>query len=597
MDYASFQCDGNGPKDPVTVLNGVFADNKSDRDYTYVSFNNLLANINKYIFRNPDVGSELRTIGITVTAFRQGVIEINKDVQFAVVEASGAAIVGAVTYMKTLGATINPEGRYAGIDDYITPRAYIGETNAAGLTTEENVLYAVAQGYSLDPATGGTPLTMESLTTRAGDVQDGYIWSYSHLLGPTAVPMRGVNQLTVGWTLFADPSITLDETAARTKLASSFTVNATTKVITVTANSSYEDLYDAMKAYKSTANIVNLEATPIDELLVKPDGARLVGYTGWTLVVNSGVTLTAGGKYTSLYFDTVTVNGAIAGTYADSTGTRVALTNRNGVVMTSYVLINGTPVGGANIGGTFIPGFVPLVMSRTITVLPTDIIRMVVNSYGYKPQVINCTGADLDEFTVTLEIESGVDTSGVTTTIRDEVAAIFGFTQPNPSQIDITVNQTLVSYFPKDVVAGIAYAFVSKGFLVFMAMAQTNSADVYSLSNGQLVSYFPGFKLRMNDTDSLGSPIIPTATGYSIPLVAYYFDQTTETASPVTILNASNAKIETAPWTQTTATLSEQDKTSIASKVDASTILAKETTTQEALIYSRISSIESQKSS
>jgi hypothetical protein len=68
----------------------------------------------------------------------------------------------------------------------------------------------------------------------------------------------------------------------------------------------------------------------------------------------------------------------------------------------------------------------------------------------------------------------------------------------------------------------------------------------------------------MNDTAVGGAAIVPTAAGYSIPLVSYYFDQATGTASPVTILNASNAKIETAPWTQATATISEQDKQAIA---------------------------------
>jgi hypothetical protein len=158
------------------------------------------------------------------------------------------------------------------------------------------------------------------------------------------------------------------------------------------------------------------------------------------------------------------------------------------------------------------------------------------------------------------------------------VAATLGFIQASPTQIDITVNQTLAAYFPKDCVAGIAYALVTRGFLVFAALAQANNTNIYSLSNGQMVTYYPGFKLRMNDTDSGGAAIVPTATGYSIPLVAYYFDQATSTAYPVTILNASNAKIETAPWTQTTATISEQDKSSIAAKVDASTVLAKEVT-------------------
>lgn len=259
-----------------------------------------------------------------------------------------------------------------------------------------------------------------------------------------------------------------------------------------------------------------------------------------------------------------TANGAvITGTFTDNTGTRIALTNRNGVAMTSYVLINGTPVGGSTIGGVFAPGFVPLVMSRTLTVLPADTIRMVVNAYGYKPQVVNCTGAELDKFTVTLELETDVDTT-VSTVTRDAVADTFGFIQTSPTQIDITVNQTLVSYTPKDAVAGIAYAVVSKGYLIFGAIAQANNANVYSLGGGQLVSYFPGFKLRMNDTAVGGAAIVPTAAGYSIPLVSYYFDQATSVASPVTILNASNAKIETAPWTQATATISEQDKQAIA---------------------------------
>jgi hypothetical protein len=285
----------------------------------------------------------------------------------------------------------------------------------------------------------------------------------------------------------------------------------------------------------------------------------------WSLTVNSGSALTKTTAIGSLTTTTtITVNGTTDATFTDSAGTRVALTNRNGVAMTSYVLVNGTAVGGATVGGTFVPGFVPLVMSRTLTVLPADTVRMVVNAYGYKPQVINCTGADLDAFTVTLEIESGVDVSSVSTITRDAVAATLGFIQASPTQIDITVNQTLASYFPKDCVAGVAYAFVTKGYLAFAAMAQANNANIYSLSNGQMVTYFPGFKLRMNDTTAGSAAIVPTATGYSIPLVAYYFDQGTSTASPVTILNASNAKIETAPWTQATATVSEQDKQAIA---------------------------------
>jgi hypothetical protein len=352
-------------------------------------------------------------------------------------------------------------------------------------------------------------------------------------------------------------------------------ISASASTLTITTTGAFTGTVDQINDWfdwwlEQAAQLASVPATP------KANSGSTMTITGWTLA-NAG-TINAGTKLKAMTFATVTNTGAINTTYTDSTGTRVALTNRNGVAMTSYVLVNSTAVGGATVGGTFIPGFVPLVMSRTLTVLPADTIRMVVNAYGYKPQVINCTGAELDKFTVTLELEAGVDVTSVSTITRDAVAETLGFIQASPTQIDITVNQTLAAYFPKDCVAGVAYAFVNKGYLAFAAMAQVNNANIYSLSSGQMVTYFPGFKLRMNDTAVGGAAIVPTATGYSIPLVAYYYDQATSTAYPVTILNASSAKIETAPWTQATATLSEQDKTSIAAKVDASTVLAKEAT-------------------
>ena len=102
-----------------------------------------------------------------------------------------------------------------------------------------------------------------------------------------------------------------------------------------------------------------------------------VSFGAISITVSSGATVT-GANFRST--GTITNNGTIVPTFTDSTGTRVSLTNRNGVVMTSYVLINGTAVGGATVGGSFIPGFVPLVMSRTLTVQPADTIRMVVNA-------------------------------------------------------------------------------------------------------------------------------------------------------------------------------------------------------------------------
>ena len=323
LAFGNFQCDGNGAAAPVTVANATLAANVNVHDYSYVANANDKTKINKYIFKNSDVGSTLRTLGQTGTAWRLGVVEITKDVVFSVADSSSTAIENAVTYMKLLGASINPStgSRYAGIDDYMTPRVYIAGTASTGLTTSANILYAVAQGYATDATGAGTALTMDSLTTRTSDVTDGYIWSYSHLVGQPTAAMRGNNTLTQSWTLFNDSNVTLSRTAAIAKLASSFTVNPTTMTVTVTGNSTYDDLYDALKAYKCSTTQAQIEAPVIGQTIVTASGANLTAYTGWTLVVNSGVTLAEGTKFTYVYFDTVTINGSITGIYASTAGT------------------------------------------------------------------------------------------------------------------------------------------------------------------------------------------------------------------------------------------------------------------------------------
>lgn len=325
LDYGNFQCDGNGAVNPVTVANATLSGNVNINDYSYVANSNDKTKINKYIFKNSDVGSTLRTLGQTGTTWRLGVVELTKDVIFNVTNTTSSAVQNAIVYLKLLGASLNPSSgsRYAGIDDYVTPKVYIASTASTGLTPSTNILYAVAQGYATDATGAGTALTMDSLCTRTSDVTDGYIWSYNHLVGQPTASMRGTGTLTQGWTLFDDTNVTLSSTAALAKLASSFTINTTSKIITVTANSTYDDLYDIQKAFKCSTTQANIEAPVIGQTIVTASGSNLTAYTGWTLVVNTGVTLSAGTKFSKVAFDTVTINGtgAITGIYQNSIGT------------------------------------------------------------------------------------------------------------------------------------------------------------------------------------------------------------------------------------------------------------------------------------
>jgi hypothetical protein len=138
----------------------------------------------------------------------------------------------------------------------------------------------------------------------------------------------------------ADTGVTLTETAALA-LSSKITVNSTTKVVTITGNANYDELYDYTIAWKcaSAANAVVPNNT---SYLLISNGTGLGAPTGWTLAVNTGVTLSSGTKFDSIAFTTVTLNGTgkITGLYSNSTGPSTLLELRNIKPGASYIAMN-----------------------------------------------------------------------------------------------------------------------------------------------------------------------------------------------------------------------------------------------------------------
>jgi hypothetical protein len=326
MDFASFQADGNGQRDTVIVPNAILGENKATRDFTYVAAANSINNVNKYVFVNPDIGSLLRTAGQAANTWRIGCAEIRRNVTFNVQDAGSSAASDVVTYMALNGASLNPAGRFAGVDDYVTPRKYIATTDNTGQTSTLDVLYAVAQGYATDNTNAGEPLTMDSLTNRTNDIQVANIGGYAYISALLDVPMRGINTNVVNWTVFDDLNVTLSRVDALAKLASSFVIDAVAKTITVTDDSNYDDLYDITKAYKYDGQLENIETPTVNSLILTPNGSNLVAFNGWELIVNNGVTLDSGSKFDRITFATITNNGTITGVYSDSTGTSTVLT-------------------------------------------------------------------------------------------------------------------------------------------------------------------------------------------------------------------------------------------------------------------------------
>jgi hypothetical protein len=262
-----------------------------------------------------------------------------KAVTVSVLDSLGVGITGAIVYR--LDTNNGSRVTYTADEHFI-------QTTASGAASGK--ILALIGRLPAGAATNSTQYTAFMDCRNAANDQSGndvlrYV-SYEHQLSSRAINTKGINTLTSEQTLFDDPNITLDKAGAAAKLASSFTVDPVTKVVTVTANSTYDDVYDALKAYKATANAVNLAAPSLDDLIVTPNGSNLTAYATWSLVVNTGVTLASGTKFDFIQFDTITLNGTgqITGVYASSAGTSTVWRFENIAVGSSIIIYDASSV-------------------------------------------------------------------------------------------------------------------------------------------------------------------------------------------------------------------------------------------------------------
>lgn len=151
------------------------------------------------------------------------------------------------------------------------------------------------------------------------DVVSGTHAPYTYSLGTagngTDLKIGGlINQLV-------DANVTLSEAAALA-LASKFTINSGAKTITVTANATYDELYDYVIAWNCSSQ-ANALLPNLSEYLITANGTDLSAFATWSLIVNTGITLSGGAKFTKVRFDTITLNGtgAITSIYQTTVGT------------------------------------------------------------------------------------------------------------------------------------------------------------------------------------------------------------------------------------------------------------------------------------
>lgn len=212
---------------------------------------------------------------------------------------------------------------------------YQATASGAGSATISSILVGTyPDSLTAYPAPAGQPATAYF---GAGDTGTTYQWAYSQLPSNSPVTLRGVGGTSTVFASAADSGVTLSESAAIAKLASSFTVNTTTNTITVTADSSLDDLYDALKTWKCTATQTNLQYPTIATQPVTTSGSTLV--TAMNIVVDNSIVLSSGTKFTTINTSGTFTNAGFL--YANVIG-NVTTTGvlSSGVVITGNVIQN-----------------------------------------------------------------------------------------------------------------------------------------------------------------------------------------------------------------------------------------------------------------
>jgi hypothetical protein len=484
------------------------------------------------------------------------VVPLFQEVNFKVTNLAGAYIQNA--RFKSTDAPVNsPTATITTASslktwDFRTPLSYTGTTNASGVAASVPILqvwWGTANTKNLR-----FPSSTANYQFRTYDYQTQ---DTSIVLGSDTAIAKGMALVPLA------TAVTVNEATAAALTGIAFTASgATGGSIVISANRTLQDLWNYYRYWIS--QFTNWAST---DTWTCNNGVLNMG--AWSLTVDSGSALTKTTAISSLTTTTsITINGTTDATYTDSTGTRVTIRERTDKLLSTYVTINGTPVGGTVVDGTLRAGWVPMSVARVITVQPADVIRIAASFYSSKPTVFNMLGSEIEKFTLSLDLEPAIDTT-TNTTIRDEITACFS-TVTNGATLEVTINKTLKAYTPKQVLAGLDYYIVSRGFLLHSAIAQSNNASLYSMSEGTIVTYSPAYKIRMADLDSLGNAIVPTTVGYEVPLVIYYENPLTSAKSTMTLLNASGAFLGTAPWTQIQASIGDSDKGDIAALVDVS---------------------------
>jgi hypothetical protein len=266
--------------------------------------------------KNNLLGTNISWRATSPAGGRYNVIEFSKQITAQVQDTAGNLLSDGYMYYQPTGSNVAGI-RAKGITSDIT--FDLTQQNIAtvgGAATSEFVFawgYTTATTNLSSYAYFCTGQTRGAETHSVGSSRYGYDKQY------ITVGLSGNNAVTSTYVHTSLP--TSDKVIATAAAISGIAFNFATKVMTITGNLEYQQIYDAYQyALNQTANLFQA-----DNCLT---ANSISNYVGWTINVSTGVTIDAGtGNFTTLKANTITLTGTakITGVYQTSAGTSTVL--------------------------------------------------------------------------------------------------------------------------------------------------------------------------------------------------------------------------------------------------------------------------------
>jgi hypothetical protein len=266
--------------------------------------------------KNNLLGTNIVWRSLSVGGATYNVIEYSKQIKAISKDSLGNVLNDGYFYFQPVGtnvAGVRAKGGTSNITFDLTAKTL---PISGGFATTE---FIYAWDYANSDGLMSTPKFFCSGQTKGAETHPAFLSRYGYDKQPLTMALSGNNTFEVSASHASLP--TSDKVISTAAAISGIAFNFTTKVMTITGNLTYQQIYDAYQyALNQTANLFQA-----DNCLTANSTSD---YVGWTINVGNGVTLSTGsGNFTTLKANTITLTGTakITGVYQTSAGTSTVL--------------------------------------------------------------------------------------------------------------------------------------------------------------------------------------------------------------------------------------------------------------------------------